>query len=245
MARLYKSYGPYRVLYADPNWRFKNWSLSELAKYGERWARRMGRSPYPVMSADDIAGLPVEQLAARDSVLAMWATAPMIADGNHEKVIRGWGFKTVTIGFTWIKLNPSGIGLFFGQGFYSHQNAEYLFIAKKGNGCRIRARDVFSLIFWPRGEHSAKPPIARERLERLFGDVPRIELFARRQYPGWACWGNEVPIVEGSPEDLILGDYVIPPYSAIVDEDEYQGLAFDDTLRHPDSYAPGEQMRLV
>ena len=32
----------------------------------------------------------------------------------------------------------------------------------------------------------------RERLVRLMGDVPRIEMFAREAIPGWDVWGNEV-----------------------------------------------------
>ena len=26
----------------------------------------------------------------------------------------------------------------------------------------------------------------------LFGDLPRIELFARQSFAGWDCWGNEI-----------------------------------------------------
>ena len=29
-----------------------------------------------------------------------------------------------------------------------------------------------------------------------FGDLPRIELFARETTPGWDCWGNEVPQIQ-------------------------------------------------
>ena len=41
-------------------------------------------------------------------------------------------------------------------------------------------------------EHSKKPEEARRRIEALLGDVPRLELFARRPSPGWDVWGNEV-----------------------------------------------------
>ena len=41
-------------------------------------------------------------------------------------------------------------------------------------------------------EHSKKPEEARRRIEQLMGDVPRIELFARRETPGWDVCGNEV-----------------------------------------------------
>ena len=45
---------------------------------------------------------------------------------------------------------------------------------------------------WPRLRHSEKPP-------EFFGIVetvspgPRMEMFARRERPGWDLWGNEAP----------------------------------------------------
>lgn len=41
-------------------------------------------------------------------------------------------------------------------------------------------------------EHSKKPQEARERIVKLMGDVPKIELFARQKVDGWDVWGNEV-----------------------------------------------------
>ena len=49
-------------------------------------------------------------------------------------------------------------------------------------------------------EHSKKPEEARNRIVRLMGDVPRIELFARSRAPGWDVWGNEaVGSIQGWP----------------------------------------------
>ena len=36
------------------------------------------------------------------------------------------------------------------------------------------------------------PPQIRDRIVQLFGDLPRIELFARQAVDGWDKWGNEV-----------------------------------------------------
>jgi len=53
--------------------------------------------------------------------------------------------------------------------------------------------DKFRIIYadppWP---FSSKPFETRLRIERLFGDVPRLELFARFKAPGRDVWGNEV-----------------------------------------------------
>ena len=50
---------------------------------------------------------------------------------------------------------------------------------------------VSQTIFAPRGKHSAKPPETRDRIVRLYGDRPRIELFARERVDGWDAWGDQ------------------------------------------------------
>ena len=40
--------------------------------------------------------------------------------------------------------------------------------------------------------HSSKPHEVKERIIELFGNIPKIELFAREKTDGWDCWGNEV-----------------------------------------------------
>src|SRR3990170_2038483 len=86
---------------------FKNWSMSELVKRGEKWARKNGRSPYPVMLTEDIAKLPVSNLSAKDSVLFLWATYPKLEDALY--VMKSWGWEYKTVAFSWVKLNPSGV----------------------------------------------------------------------------------------------------------------------------------------
>jgi site-specific DNA-methyltransferase (adenine-specific) len=51
---------------------------------------------------------------------------------------------------------------------------------------------VSSVIISPRRKHSQKPDEARDKIVELFGDIPRIELFAREKIEGWDSWGNEV-----------------------------------------------------
>ena len=57
---------------------------------------------------------------------------------------------------------------------------------------RAQSRNVHQVIISHVQEHSRKPNEARRRIEALMGDVPRVELFARRPAPGWDVWGNEV-----------------------------------------------------
>lgn len=108
------------------------------------------------------------------------------------EVIEAWGFTYKTVAFNWVKLNKSGAGLFWGLGNWTRSNSEICLLATKGKPKRISA-SVHSVIETPVQRHSQKPAEARERIEALMGDVPKIELFARNTAPGWASWGNEVP----------------------------------------------------
>lgn len=230
----------YDLIYADPPWRFKNYSMKNFSEYGERWQKIQGMPVYPVMTKEDIGKMPVGDIASKNSMLLMWTTSPMIADGTAHEVMKAWGFEAVTIGFTWVKLNPSGVGWHYGLGYHSRQNPEYIFIAKRGKGLSRVAQDVFSLIVYPRGRHSAKPLTTRSKIERLYGEVSRVELFARDVTPGWDRFGNEVICSQGTEA---LWPYITPPIEAIVDEDEYQGLPVVDTIQ--ESWDYGEQIRLM
>ncbi len=183
--------GKFNIIYADPPWRFKNWSMTELAKRGEKWARRNGRSPYDVMNHADICNLDIGSLTARHSILLMWATYPKLDEALE--VVKAWGFTYKTVAFTWVKQNPGGVGFVLGLGYHTRGNPEICLLATKGKGLRRVDKSVPNLLIAPRREHSRKPDEARHRIERLYGDVPRVELFARQRADGWAAWGNEVP----------------------------------------------------
>ncbi len=216
--------GSYRIVYADPPWRFRNWSMEEMAKYGEKWARRNGRSPYTVMTTDDISAMPINKISARDSVCLLWATYPKLQDALQ--VLQAWGFDFVTVAFTWVKLNPSGVGYHFGLGYYTRQNPEIVLLGRRGKGVKRIDNSVPNLVISPRGQHSAKPVAIRDSIVRLFGDKPRVELFARNKEEGWDAWGNQV---EATGEVAALADFLIPPIEAIVDDDEAGGLGVEDT----------------
>lgn len=53
----------------------------------------------------------------------------------------------------------------------------------------------FQLVEAERTKHSRKPQEVRSRIEKLFGECKRLEMFAREAKQGWDVWGNEV---EGS-----------------------------------------------
>ena len=107
------------------------------------------------------------------------------------RLIEAWGFQYKTVGFVWVKTNPSGNGFFLGLGWWTRSNAEICLLAVRGKPKR-QCAGISQLIISPRERHSKKPDIVRDLAISLVGDVPRIELFARETSPGWDVWGNEV-----------------------------------------------------
>jgi N6-adenosine-specific RNA methylase IME4 len=175
----------YQLIYADPPWHFRSRS-----KKGES---RSAKKYYPVMSFSDIAALPISKIAAKNSVLLMWAIDPML--NVAFDVIKAWDFSFKTVRFYWVKENVKSAGFFTGPGYYTRANPEQCLLAIRGAGLRRMDRGVKRLIVAPRGRHSEKPAQAYRRIERLFGSVSPVELCARRRRADWDAFGNQV---EGS-----------------------------------------------
>ena len=171
----------YSIIYADPPWQFSAWSNK---------AQKHVSKHYQTMTIQDIKDLPVNELASENAVLFMWATFPNLLLALDA--IKAWGFTYKTCAFTWLKQNKKSSGLFWGMGYYTRSNAEVCLLATKGKPLPRMSHSVHSAIVSPIEEHSKKPDEARNRIVDLFGDLPRIELFARQNADGWDCWGNEV-----------------------------------------------------
>ena len=169
----------YDIIYADPPW-----SYNDKAKSGNRGAN----FKYNLMTTSQIMELPVDKIANHDSFLFMWATFPLLNDALN--VVKAWGFKYKTCAFTWVKKTRSNTW-FTGMGNWTRANAEICLIGTKGRPKRQSA-SVKQVIESVPEEHSKKPDITRERIVELCGNVPRIELFARKKTTGWDSWGLEV-----------------------------------------------------
>ena len=80
-----------------------------------------------------------------------------------------------------------------GMGYWFRNQHEILLIGLRGKFSpptpQMRDRSVYKE---KRTKHSKKPDQVRKNIELLFGDLPRIELFARQKTVGWDAWGNEV-----------------------------------------------------
>lgn len=81
------------------------------------------------------------------------------------------------------------------MGAYTRANAEVCLLGISKNTKaqkQVKNNGIHQIIYSKIEEHSKKPDETRQRIVKLLGDVPRIELFARQQVDGWDCWGNEV-----------------------------------------------------
>lgn len=169
----------YNLIYADPAWSFANWS--------EKGEDRNANQHYPTMTVDEIAALPVGLLASDRCALAMWVTDPLLDEAI--RVLKHWGFRYTTVLFTWTKEKPSGAE-HIGTGYYTRANPEMCLLGMIGS-LPVRDRAVRQWRHEAVREHSRKPDAFAADLVRLFGDVPRVELFARTRRPGWDAWGNQ------------------------------------------------------
>lgn len=173
----------YDLIYADPPWYYAQRNTNTVFGGGVT-------DKYPTMKLEEICNIPVKDWVNDNSVLLIWTTMPYLMRSNQ--VIESWGFQYITTAFTWVKTYPKSGTIFRGVGNYTKHNAELCLLAKRGRGLKRQARDVAQAVLSPIREHSRKPDSIRTDIERLFGNVSRLEMFARTSSPGWAVWGNEV-----------------------------------------------------
>lgn len=179
---IYNTDKKYNIIYADPPWNYNDKRNGKKISGG-------ASNHYNTMKINELKNININKICDNNCMLFMWVTFPNLQEGLE--LIKEWGFKYKTLGFSWIKTNKNNKKPFFGIGYYTKRNCEICLIGVKGKPIK-ESNKVSSVVISPREEHSKKPNIVREKIVELCGDLPRIELFARQQVEGWDCWGNEV-----------------------------------------------------
>jgi len=177
----------YKVILIDPPWRYDN----------QTFGGRKGKSPlsrysvdlrYPSMKLEEIKNLNIAKLADKDCALCLWVTAPMLDVGIE--CIKRWGWTYKTILFCWIKKTKYGKDR-YNLGYWSLGNIELVLLGTRGSPKRQK-KNVKQLVRAEVTKHSHKPEEVRKRIEELFGDVPRIEVFATEKVEGWDAIGYNI-----------------------------------------------------
>ncbi|QQE94413.1 MULTISPECIES: MT-A70 family methyltransferase [Providencia] len=194
----------YDLILADPPWQYSN-----------KVSNGAANNHYQTTSLFDLKHLPVHTIAAENSALAMWYTGNFVQEAFE--LAKAWGFKVKTmLGFVWVKLNKLAMERITKQiqngelfdaydymdilnnetkingGNYTRANTEICLIAVRGNGLPRQSASVRQVIYSCLGDHSEKPKEVHHRLEELYGNVPRIELFAREKFGDWDVFGDQV-----------------------------------------------------
>ena len=140
------------------------------------------------MPIEEIYKFPIDNIADENCALFLWVTYPILSEAIET--VKKWGFRYVTVAFTWIKTNKNNGKPFFGLGNWTRANAEICVLGFRGK-LKRKSNKVSQVVLSPLREHSRKPDEIRDKIVELMGDLPRIELFARQSANGWDCWGNE------------------------------------------------------
>lgn len=176
----------YSIIYADPPWHF---SSKELQKYnGKRFTPL--EKHYKTQSKNWIKELPVKLICEQDCALFLWSTDAHLKEAIQT--IEAWGFKYVTVAFVWEKKTVNGKTV-SNLGAWTMKNYELCLLGTKGTMLKYKkVNNIPQKVEAVRTKHSQKPEKVRQNIEQLFGNLSRIELFARQKIQGWNTWGDEL-----------------------------------------------------
>lgn len=187
----------YRTIVADPPWDHSegtgfSYGVEQYGGAHPGKATGQPRTTYPSyghMTLDQIAALPVPDLAEPDAHLYLWTTQKYLRDSFN--IVDAWGFK-VSATLTWCKA-PMG---FMGGAYRS--STEFCHFARRGSLAHKTQHPsrwfTWKRVGWtqddPAAKHSHKPDAFLDVVEQV-SPGPYLELFARRQRLGWDTWGDE------------------------------------------------------
>lgn len=172
----------YGTIYADPPWKL---SGGKNGKGG--WSKSVSPDAhYPLMTLEEIAALPVAELAEEDSHLWLWTPNCMLPEALT--VMKQWGFR-YSNNVVWVKTGAPGLG----QRIRTMHETCLLGLRGRTPYARYptgKRKQILSTFTAGRGEHSEKPAEMRRLIQRV-SPGPYLELFARQRADGWARWGND------------------------------------------------------
>ena len=172
--------GKYRVIYADPPWKYNDAMAISRTGLGESYGP--AEAHYPPMTISELCALPVRELAEDNAVLFLWTTSPLLED--TFQIVKAWGFKYKS-SFVWDKVKHN-------MGHYNSVRHEFLLVCTRGS-CTPDVKKLFDSVqsIERTEKHSEKPEEFRDIINTIYPNGTRIELFSRKAAEGWDAWGNE------------------------------------------------------
>jgi len=176
------SIGKFGTILADPPWLFQN-RTGKVAPEHKRLFR------YQTMTNEEIAEMPVAEVALPQSHLYLWVPNALVLTGLE--VMQAWGF-TYKTNLVWYKIRKDGGPDRRGVGFYFRNVTEMVLFGVRGNLRTLSpGRRQENILISQKREHSRKPDELYPIIEAC-SPGPFLELFARTKREGWETWGNEV-----------------------------------------------------
>lgn len=177
--------GPFDVAVIDPPWAYYG--------SGDKWAA--AAKFYDCLSDDELAAMDVRSLLHPRSVVFVWATGPRL--DAAIRLLSAWGLAYRGVAFVWVKTARDGrpLGARGVRPSIIKPVTEFVLCGspcRRGRPLPVADESIRQVVFAPVEEHSRKPEEVQTRIETLYPNASRVELFARRLRPGWTAWGNEL-----------------------------------------------------
>lgn len=187
-----------QLIYADLPYRFG----SKQYQDGNRDFKKIS---YVTMSQKEMESIRVKDIVADDAVCFIWTPKSRIIDASN--VMKSWGFKFVTIAFYWEKKTSKG-NTCYNFAPTTLSSMECVIYGTRGKVSKFKqCNNVKDKLDDERTIHSRKPNEARDRIDKLFGKLNKVEFFATQNI--WEnSWGYDIDdkSVEQHIESMILAN---------------------------------------
>ncbi|MYE38534.1 MAG: transcriptional regulator [Candidatus Spechtbacteria bacterium SB0662_bin_43] len=160
----------YSIIYADPPWHYKMQEFKFPKKNKKGKSLYTIKGQYDTVTDEDLKKLDIESISEDDSLLFMWAVSPKLKEGIE--LMEAWGFEYRTIAFVWHKDRSN-------RGNYTMSNCEICLVGKRGKIPEKSSHSEQQFMKEKVERHSQKPLQAYIRIQNMFPDCKRIELFSR------------------------------------------------------------------
>lgn len=147
------------------------------------WPYAAGMLPYPPMSLEQIAAMPIGDLLTDDAIVWLWTTNAFMFEA--QRIAReDWQLTQRNI-LTWDKQRP-------GTGHWLRGETEHCLLLTRGNP--VFVQNNYTTIIRARSREHSRKPEEFYRLVEATCPGSKAELFARQHRAGWQAHGAETDL---------------------------------------------------